>query len=296
MLMSSYPLALFRMARPAQLLLIAVVYAYGVAIAHATGSDLEWGVIFAGLAGLFLVSTSVHLANEYADHETDKLTRRTLFSGGSGVLSTTNIPRKHALTGAWIALTAGYLIALGASLARTLPTTSLVVLIIGGFFGWMYSLKPLALAWRGWGELANSILGGLLLPLYGYTVLDGSVHWFPVLMSLPFFGLAFINLLATTWPDRDADAQVRKLTLATRWDPWRLRALYWVMATASSALLVVYAVWISEPIYALSFGVLPLVVWGGLTYTRAEDPFPTVAAMVCLVVLQLAVWIYLGLG
>jgi len=73
------------MSRPSQLLLIAVVYLAGASAARASiGVDLP--AVATGLILLLLVAASVHYANEFADAETDAITRRTAFSGGSGAL------------------------------------------------------------------------------------------------------------------------------------------------------------------------------------------------------------------
>jgi 1,4-dihydroxy-2-naphthoate octaprenyltransferase len=37
---------------------------------------------------------------------------------------------------------------------------------------------------------------------------------------------------------------------------------------------------------------LPFAVWGVATFTRDEQPFPTVAAMVVMAVVQLVAWTY----
>ena len=102
------------------------------------------------------------------------------------------------LISAWILLALGIAIQTSAVLAGIHHWSAWVVLVIGAFGGWMYSLPPLALSWRGWGELTNALLGGTLLPLYGYVTLSGRVEWTFLLVCLPFTLLAFANLLAVT--------------------------------------------------------------------------------------------------
>ena len=156
----------------------------------------------------------------------------------------------------------------------------------------MYSLRPLALAWHGWGELVNVSLGGVLLPIYGYAVQMDRIDVFILSASLPFGILAFLNLLATTWPDREADASVGKRTLATRWPSNRLRLLYMTVAAGFFLLMIFFLMTaILPPLVAWSsFMVTPLVVWGALAYTRSRSPFPSVAAMVLLLILQTIAW------
>ncbi len=76
-------------------------------------------------------------------------------------------------------------------------------------------MPPLRLAWCGWGELTNALLGAVALPVYAYSIQSGHVNLQIILACLPFGLLAFNNLLATQWAGRSADAQVGKRSLAT---------------------------------------------------------------------------------
>jgi 1,4-dihydroxy-2-naphthoate octaprenyltransferase len=282
---------LFSMSRPTHLLLIAFVYLFGTVIALADGASLEVSTFWIGLFVLIPLSASVHYANEYADFETDSLTNRTLFSGGSGALPKSGLPRIIALRAAWGAVSVGSLIALLAIVRGSLSALSLGILLIGTLFGWMYSLKPLALGWRGLGELDNAVLGGVLLPLYGYVVQAGRFEAWVIVALLPFGGAVFINLLATTWPDRAADLQVGKRTLATRMPTGYLRVLYWSFALAIviSVILLLHRVLPVEVVFG-SLLISPVLLWGGLRYTRQHSPFPTATAMVLLLAAQFVGW------
>ncbi len=154
----------WRMARPTHLLLIAFVSLLGATMAMALGAAFDAQLLLFGLLVLLLVSSSVHYANEYADYETDAMTQRTLFSGGSGGLPGSTVPRRVALRAARVGLAAGSFIALFGWAAGVLNTTALFLLALGTFLGWMYSLPPLALAWKGWGELDNAVIGGWRFP------------------------------------------------------------------------------------------------------------------------------------
>lgn len=245
-----------------------------------------------GLGVLLLGSVSIHYANEFADVETDRRTTRTPYSGGSGALPEMGFSERLALRGAWAALLlAGMLAAAAWSSGVQLPRAGLALLAAGIFFGWMYSLPPMQLAWKGWGELTNAVLGGEILPLYGYALLAGRIELDVVIICLPFTGLVFLNLLATTWPDRLADQSVGKRTLATTWDTTSLRRLYLFAAALSYAAILASAGSLLPAIALIAgFVPLPLVVWGRRTYARSENPFPTVAAMAAMMLTQLAAW------
>jgi 1,4-dihydroxy-2-naphthoate octaprenyltransferase len=294
--------ALVAMSRPDQLLLMALLYATGVVVALSGGASLDVVPVVAGFLLFLPVAVSVHYANEYADYETDRLTTRTPFSGGSGALVRTGLPRRLALraaVGALVVALAGTGLLAGVDVAggpALLPdATAVGLLAVMAILGWQYSLPPLALAWHGWGELDNAALGGVFLPVYGVAV-AGEVTVASVLAFLPFACVVFVNLLATTWPDRAADATVGKETLATRLSTDRLRGLYaGGLLGGGVSMAVFHGGAVPAVVCWASLLAAPLLLWGLLTYTRRRSPFPTVAGMVVLAASQFAGWVVVGL-
>jgi 1,4-dihydroxy-2-naphthoate octaprenyltransferase len=282
--------------RPSQLLLVMGVYLFGVTIAVASDATLAGERVVLGAVPLFGVAASIHYANEYADHETDALTDPTAFSGGSGALVETDVPRAFVLRLALVALAAGLLAAGALALAGVLDVGALAVLVGATVLGWQYSVGPLRLAWRGWGEVTNAALGGLALPVYGAAVVAGPLATV-ALASLPFALLVLLNLFATQWPDRRADAAVGKRTLAVRWPARRLRVAYAGTALlAGGSLLLLHPAVLPTVVVLASLPVAPLVVWAAYGYTHRELPWPSVTAMVGLAVLQFAAWAWLAWG
>ncbi|TKX61157.1 prenyltransferase [Halorubrum sp. ASP1] len=301
------PIALWRLSRPSQLGLIALVYALGVAMAYGRGHGATAGPVRVGfgLAALLPVAASVHYANEYADVETDALTDRTRFSGGSGALVETDLPRAVALR-AGIAAGGLGLAAVGLGVAAAavgladgpLLTPPAAVLLAGILVvGWQYSVGPLRLAWNGLGAATNALLGGAALPLYGFAVAAGAVTAEAALATLPFAVVVFVNLLETTWPDRRADAAVGKRTLAARWSAARLRAAYALGGAAAALAAAALAGRVLPPLVT-GATLLPLVglAPGYRRFTRRDEPLPAVATMVALAAATTAAWALGALG
>ena len=281
---------LWAASRPSQLLLIGGVYALGVTIAAASGASRSLLPLAAGLAALLPVAASVHYANEYADHETDALTERTPFSGGSGALPDTGLDRRIVFRAALSTLALGTALAVAGTLGGLVPLSALALLAVIAGVGWQYSVGPLELAWRGWGELANATLGGLVLPVYGGAIVGGPPGRV-ALASIPFFLVVLLNLFATQWPDREADAAVGKRTLAVRWPRRRLRLAYVTLAgLAGLSVLVLQPAVLPRPVALASVVPAPLLVVGALGYTERRIPWPTVSAMVLLAVVQFGAW------
>ena len=281
--------ALWGMVRPLIMLSVILVYGAGTLVARVDGYRVDTLAFWWGLVALLLVSASIHYTNEYADFETDALTQATLYSGGSGVLPSGIVPRSFALSAAWVSLILGLLVALGGIFASILPNLIFPLLLLGAFWGWMYSLPPLKLAWNGWGELDNALLGGMLLPLFGYVAQTGKIEMGVLLAFLPFTLFVFINLLATTWADREADSEVGKYTLATRVPIPRLQVLYLSVAIIAFTLVPLV---VPKTVALAGFLAFPLVVVGAFRYTRIHSPAPTTNAMIVYLLTQMVAWYF----
>ena len=146
-----------------------------------------------------------------------------------------------------------------------------LLLAAGAIGGWAYSVGPFPLAWHGLGEVDNALLGGMLLPLFGVAIAGGAIDLTAAAGLVPLALVVGANLLATTWPDRDADAAVGKRTLATRWPTGRLRAAYAIVIVAALGLLVVQAVGPGPLVVAVAgLTVGPLLLVGLASYTRID--------------------------
>ena len=301
------PAALWRLSRPSQLALIALVYALGVAMAYGRGHGGTTVAprVWFGLVALLPVAASVHYANEYADIETDALTDRTPFSGGIGALVDTWLPRGLALRAGIVTGGLGVgLVGFGIASERTgltgepvFPLTAATLLAGILVAGWQYSVGPLRLAWNGLGAPTNALLGGVALPLYGFAVVAGEVTLPAALATLPFGVVVFVNLLETTWPDRRADAAVGKRTLATRWSSRRLRVAYGVGGAAAAVVTVALAGRVVPPVVT-GATLLPLIglVPGYRRFTRCDEPLPAVATMVALAAATTVGWGLVAVG
>lgn len=277
--------ALVLMARPSQVALVVLVFAAGALLAAWRGTAVaaDTATVASALLLLLGASIAVHWANEAADAATDARSRRTAFSGGSGALEasrlTADLPLRLALGLGAVTLVVGVA---GAATGALAPA-ALLLLVAGLGGGLAYSLPPIAAMRRGMGEPLNALLGGLVLPLYGVAVAAGGVEPADVLAFLPFTCVVLCSVLATAWPDREADSATGKRTLQVRWPVPRLRRLHasamgaWLIATlgvvAAGAL----------PFAAAGLAVAPLLLLGHAWYTTERSPWPSVAAMVALI-------------
>lgn len=279
-----------RLTRPDQVALIVVVFMVGGLMGRATAvaDGSGWGGWLVAAAAVVAIAVSVHAANEYADADTDARTSRTRFSGGSGVIPSGLVTRAGARRLMVGAGALGVVLAGLSAWAGVVPTSAAIAIVLGLILGWQYSVPPLALARRRWGEVTNALLGGLLLPATGAIVMGSEIG--PALIAfVPFTLLAFVNLLETQWSDRRADRAVGKHTLANGLSLRALRRLAMGVTLASYVGLLLLPV----PIALAGLLALPFSVWATIAMGR-RPPGPAVAAMVVAIVAQGVGWAVVG--
>ena len=310
--------ALWAASRPSQVALVLLVYLLGAGMALAGGplaveSGATAGTVGTSAAGplapdvlstiavgaiaLLPVTVSIHYANEYADVDTDALADRTPFSGGSGALVVTSLPRAFLGRALGASLVGSVVVMVAVLVTGALPGRAVGLLVAALLVGLAYSLQPIALIRRGVGEVVNATLGGILLPVYGVAVLAPPTHaaWLAV---VPFALVVGCNLLAVHWPDREADAAVGKRTLAVRWSPLGLRRAYAVLAVAAvgSAAGLRHVGVFPDAVAAAHLAPLPFLVWGGAVLTRQRSPLPSVLAMAVLAGTATLAWWWVAVG
>jgi 1,4-dihydroxy-2-naphthoate octaprenyltransferase len=283
--------AMVRMARPLILPGGILAYSLGAAMGYWRLGSLDWGRAAAGLAVTEVTNLVAHYADEYADVDTDTLTRRTWFSGGSGVLPAGLVPAT------WALYAAGVLSVLALSLAALFIATGVLsphtgwIVTLGLAGGWLYSMPPARLERRGLGEVDNALLGGILMPLMGYTTQVGQPTLFAVLALLPIFVMVLVNLLGVHWADRQADAAVGKRSLAVVAGE-RSRTLHHGLVASAYLLVLALTGWILPiPVTAALMVTLPISLWAAVTFARQSSPVPSALAMSAAIVAASIGWI-----
>ena len=200
------PLLWIMETRPQFLTLSIVLTFLGTAIAWYHGPVNLWYAVLAGV-GLMLTHGSVNAINDYFDYKSgiDLNTRRTPFSGGSGLVPEGRLPLNQAL---WVGV-----------------ITSLAALVIGIFFifvkGWLllpllvvaalclvlYTPVILRTPWPEW----SPGLGLGILPILGfYFIQTGRYDGVVLIASIPSGILVHNLLLLNEFPDVAADKKRRQ--------------------------------------------------------------------------------------
>ncbi len=283
--------ALFRMSRPQMLAVGVLVCALGVLMgAHATG-DVRWSSAAAGLVALLAANLCAHFADEYTDRDTDALSQRTWFSGGSGVLPSGLVAPAFALRAALIAAACALLAGAMATALGWLSPAAFAILLLGLLGGWCYSMPPLALERRGLGELANAALGAILIPLLGFATQRGAITPDAVLGLLPVFTITMANLLGVHWADRRADAAVGKRTLVVMLGKRALHLHRLLTALTYASTWALAGAALLPPSVAVAITLtLPISLWATAAFTRRERDGSSSVAMAALMLAACVGW------
>jgi 1,4-dihydroxy-2-naphthoate polyprenyltransferase len=153
---------------------------------------------------------SVSYSNDYFDIEADRIKRKTSYSGGSGVLIEHPELRPAAK---WIALTYmswSVLTGIAFTILFSYPLWLIAFILMGNLLAWFYTAPPLRLAYRGFGEICNSIAIGFFLPGMGYIVANQGFSMEFLYLYIPLTLLGFFFVFSVNLPDREGDIAAGK--------------------------------------------------------------------------------------
>lgn len=286
--------AMFKLARPVILQGGVLAYGLGVAMGYAHQGSVDWKRAIIGLAITELANLVAHYADEYADVDTDSLTRRTHFSGGSGVLPSGIVPAVWALYAAWLLTIITIGLTVWSILSGVLSWHIAWIVGMGLFGGWFYSMPPIAFERRGLGEIDNAILGAILMPLMGFTVQTGEPTLAAFVNLTPIFSIVMVGLIGVHWADRLADAAVGKRSLVVIVGE-RIRYAHYGFAILAYGLALVLAEsTMPSPVSLAILATLPIAVWAVVTFGKDSSPTPSVFAMMGTIAAASIGWVIAG--
>lgn len=243
-----------------------ILVSLGAAIAAYEGF-FDLGYFLLAMIGSILVHMTVNVANDYYDYVSgiDLNTRRTPFSGGSGVLTSYLLKPKQAFWFATLCLLMAMVIGFYFVMVRGWLLFPL--LLVAGFSAYFYNVY---LAKWLVGELFAGLNFGPLLVLGSYYVQTGRYSWEALFASIA-PGILTANLLfLNEFPDREADQKGGRKHLVIILGREDARVLFVALLAASYLCIIIGVVTKMMPVVTL-IGLLTIVFgWktakGALTY------------------------------
>jgi 1,4-dihydroxy-2-naphthoate octaprenyltransferase len=277
-----------------QFLILSIILAFlGTAIAWYDGFFHLGYALLAGF-GLLLTHASVNILNDYFDYKSgiDLATKRTPFSGGSGILPAGMLTPKQAL---WLGLgTLIIAIPIGIYFVVVSGWWLLPLLLVAAFFILLYSPFIQTRPWPEWA--AGAGLG--LLPILGlYFVQTSSYTWPALVSSVPSFFLVHNLLLLNEFPDTEADVKASRKTLPLTIGKKNAAIFYTVTAIAVYVWIFAWAIARVLPAWTmLAWLTLPLTLKAINGALHNDDPSKLMPGMAANVMTMLLTQLLLGIG
>jgi 1,4-dihydroxy-2-naphthoate octaprenyltransferase len=277
-----------------QFLTLSVVLAFlGTTIAWYDGYFNLWQAILAGI-GLVFTHASVNILNDYFDFRSgiDLATRRTPFSGGSGILPAGRLTPRQVL---WLGIIMLLLaVPIGVFFVVIRGWQLLPLLIVAAFFIVMYS--PFILK-RPWPEWAAGVGLGALPILGTYFAQVGAYTSTVAVACIPSAFLVHNLLLLNELPDVEADTKAGRRTLPIAIGKKGAAIFYTVVDIAVYVWIIAWVVAGFMPVWTiLALASLPFTIRainGALHY---DDPARLIPGMAANVISVLLIQLLIGIG
>jgi len=231
----------------------------GIGYAFWSKGSFSWPSALAVLVLAGLTQLGGTFLDDYFDHRSGvdwKTENRTLFSGGGGLIQSGLWKPLSVLVFGITLLLGGVLVAIW--LAIKMKSAVLMGIYFFGFFcSVFYTTPPLAMAYRGWGEVAIALNYGPTAALLGY-VSQTAVFSFPLLLvALAMSSLILAVIMIHEMMDYQADRAAGKKSWVVQWGVEKGKKLFALFLFFPFGLLAALVIVKILPLTAaLPFGIL----------------------------------------
>jgi 1,4-dihydroxy-2-naphthoate octaprenyltransferase len=275
----------FAETRP-QFLLLSVVLAFlGTSIAWYDGY-FHLGHALLAFLGLLLCHISVNVLNDYFDYKSgiDLKTKRTPFSGGSGILPAAQMKPRQVF---WLG-TGSLILAVPIGIYFVLVTgwALFPLLLVAALCTVLYT--PL-LTRMGWPEWAPGVGMGFLPVVGMYFIQTGFYTCSAYIAAIPSGILVHNLLLLNEFPDITADREAGRRTLPITLGKQGAWIIYSVLTIVVYAWIAYWVAVGEMPLFALiALLTLPFAlkaIWGGRNYNDMSQLVPAMSNNIMVVLL-----------
>lgn len=236
-------LTILRLSRPLYLFLAALTYVLGAGIARYLGNQYNPSVFWLGMLAILVVQLSMSLLVEVFRPFNEPI-----------ISDETRAERKviqdAALYVSLAALTAAGVIAFLLFRDRSLTGSSILFLATSLFVIVIYSVPPLRLVTKGFGEFLLAVQLAYLVPSIGFLLQAGNVHRLIIVITIPLSVLAFAAFIALDFPAYAEDIKYERGTFLTRLGWERTVPLHHALIIAA------YFLFAAAPLLGFSLGLL----------------------------------------
>ncbi len=147
----------------------------GGILAWRSEGHLDWIILGWGVLAVIFIMLATYYSGEYFDYETDTLSaklERNPFSGGTQILQTGLITKRHVLIAAYLSLILAGAIGLMLQFYYQTGSYTIPLGVIGMAAGFFYTTKPIQWSYRGVGEILIGFCYGWLPVAVAYYAIN----------------------------------------------------------------------------------------------------------------------------
>ncbi len=275
-----------------QFLLLSVVLAFlGACIAWYDGA-FHLGYALLAFLGLLLAHISVNVLNDYFDYRSgiDLETKRTPFSGGSGILPPALLKPRQVF---WLGM-GSFLLAvpIGVYFIIVRGWLLLPLLLVAAICILAYTPFILKTRWPEW----SPGLGLGTLPVLGAYFVQTATYLPAIAASIPSGILVHNLLLLNEFPDVDADRKAGRKTLPITMGKAKASIVYSVLTVIVYLWIIGIAVAEREPFLLIALLTIPLAIKAIQGALKHQEMTRLVPAMANNVLVVLLTQLLLGIG
>jgi len=278
--------------RPHFLLLSVVLAFLGTCLAWYNGA-FHLGYALLAFLGLLLTHISVNVLNDYFDYRSgvDLQTKRTPFSGGSGILPAALLKPRQVF---WFGSVAFLLaVPIGVYFVIARGWLLLPLLLVAAVCTLLYTPVILKLRWPEWAPGVG--LGAL--PVLGAYFVQTTAYTFPaVIASIPSGILVHNLLLLNEFPDTEADNKAGRKTMPITMGMTKASIVYSVLTVIVYLWIIGIAVAEQEPFLLIALLTIPFAVKAIRGALKHQEMAKLVPAMGNNVLVVLLTQLLLGIG
>lgn len=209
-------LEFFRISRPLGLLAGLLLYALGVGIVVYRGQRVDWSIYWLGQGCVTMLQLSSSYLLEYYDRLAEVPRRREGIANPLRSQQEARAARNIYLLAAITTLTIGAMLTVLLVTRGVLSPASYIILALAFFFAFFYSVPPLRLARKGYGELVAAVLLTNLTPAFAYLLQDNEFMNVLGVITLPLTILFLAMSLATSLETYYQEIKAGRQNLMTR--------------------------------------------------------------------------------
>jgi len=233
---------LVRLSRPIHILLAALTYFFGASIANYLGKPFRTDSFWLGLIAVLLAQISMNLLAEVFRPVNEPIIEDETLKGRLTL-------RNNALYVSIAALTANVVIAFLLYNNHRLTLSAFLFLLLSLVIILTYSVPPLRLINRGFGEFLLAAHLTYVIPSIAYILQAGETHRL-LLLTIPLVFLAFAYFIVMDFPSFASDRKYDRVTFLTRLGWERVVPLHHLFV------LLAYLFFLASPVFGISLSLL----------------------------------------